>query len=106
MDASLKIILNELRRCLVELYGDRLARMILFGSRARSDVESGSDVDILVVLEGPVNPGEEIVQTGPSTAKLSLEYDLVISCTFVSADRFATEQSPLLLNVRREGIVV
>lgn len=28
----------------------------------------------------------------------------VISCLFISSERYATEQSPLLLNVRCEGI--
>ena len=31
---------------------------------------------------------------------------VVISCTFISAERFNTEKSPLLLNVRREVMVV
>ena len=79
---------------------------MLFGSRARDDADPGSDIDILVVLHGPVNPGEEIARTGETTANLSLKYDVVISCTFISAKRFNTEKSPLLLNVRREGMVV
>jgi predicted nucleotidyltransferase len=31
-------------------YGDRLAKIVLFGSRARGDGRSGSDLDIAVVL--------------------------------------------------------
>jgi len=46
----------------------------------------------------------EIARVGPTTADLSLENDLVISCVFMSEERFATEQSPLLINVRREGV--
>jgi hypothetical protein len=39
-------------------------------------------------------------------AELSLRDDVVVSCTFVSSDRYLTEQSPLLMNVRREGVPV
>ncbi len=106
MDEKLQTILTELRRRLQALYGPRLARLVLFGSQARGDAEPRSDIDILVVLHGAVTPGEEIARTGAVAAELSLEYDTVISCTFVSADRYLTEQSPLLLNVRREGVVV
>jgi len=37
---------------------------------------------------------------------LSLEYDVVISRAFVSSERFERERSPLLLNVRREGVPI
>ncbi len=61
---------------------------------------------MLVVLTGVVRPGKEIARVGPTTAALSLEHDVVISCTFVSTERFSTENSPLLLNVRKEGVPV
>jgi predicted nucleotidyltransferase len=80
--------------------------MLLFGSQARGDAEPGSDIDVLIVLQGPVNPGEEIVRTGALTAALSLHHNVVLSRVFVSAEQFSGEQSPLLLNVRREGIPV
>jgi predicted nucleotidyltransferase len=80
--------------------------MLLFGSQARGDAEPGSDIDVLIVLQGPVNPGEEIVRTGALTAALSLQHNVVLSRVFVSAEQFSGEQSPLLLNVRREGIPV
>jgi len=106
MNKRLKIILAELRRRFETLYGERLVQMILFGSQARGDPEPGSDIDVLVVLRGPVNPGEEIARTGALTASLSLQHDVVISRVFVSAEQFSDEQSPLLLNVRREGVLL
>ena len=39
-------------------------------------------------------------------AGLSLRDDVVISRVFVSSERFLHEQSPLLINVRREGVPV
>lgn len=38
-------------------FGDRLARVVLFGSRARGDVTEESDIDVLVLLRAPI--GEE-----------------------------------------------
>jgi predicted nucleotidyltransferase len=106
MTEGLETILAEARRHLEPLYGERLARLVLFGSHARGDAIPGSDIDLLVVLHGPVDPGKEIARVSKVTAPLSLKYDAVISCTFVSDDRYSTEQSPLLLNVRREGVAV
>lgn len=104
--AVVNTVLIDLRQRLVELYGPRLDRLLLFGSRARGDAEEGADLDVLVVLHGEVRPGEEIRRTGGIVAELSLVNDLVISCAFVSSHRFMVERSPFLLNVRREGVAI
>ena len=106
MNARIASIITELRREFNALYGERLVMVVLFGSHARGDDVPGSDVDLLVVLRGPVRPGAEIQRTGPSKAKLCLKYGEVVSTTFISAQRYETERSPLLLNVRREGVSV
>lgn len=61
---------------------------------------------MLVVLRGPVAPCEEIGRTIGDVAELSLANDVVISCVFVAADAYEREQNPLMLNVRREGVLV
>jgi predicted nucleotidyltransferase len=102
----LQSLLAELRRRFETLYGPRLVRLLLFGSQARGDAEPGSDIDVLVVLEGPVRSGEEIRRSLNDVAEMSLENNLVFSCVFVSRERFENERSPLLINVRREGVPV
>ena len=106
MSERLQIVLTELRRRLEALYGPRLLHLMLYGSQARGDAGPGSDIDVLVVLKGAVLPGEEIRRVGTISASLSLENNVVISCAFVSAERFEREQSPLLMNVRRQGVAV
>jgi predicted nucleotidyltransferase len=101
---DLQTLLGELRQRLQALYGPQLEQLVLFGSQARREAGAGSDVDILVVLRGAVNAGQEIARTGSLMADLSLKYDTVVSCLFISSERYATEESPLLLNVRREGV--
>lgn len=91
-----------------------MIHLTLFGSQARGDEEPGSDIDVLVVLrsqsvsgaELPVNPGEEIKRTGKIVADLSLEYDVVISCLFMDETDYQTRNSPLLRNIRKEGVLL
>ena len=57
MDDELSATIVDLRRQFELLYCERLVRMVLFGSQARGDDEPESDIDVLVVLRGPVRPG-------------------------------------------------
>src|SRR5206468_2597070 len=43
-------ILKRFRAALDALYGDRIERLVLFGSRARGDAHEDSDYDIAVFL--------------------------------------------------------
>ncbi len=99
-------IVQDLRRRLEGLYGDRLAKVLIYGSQARGDSEAGSDIDVLVVLKGAVHAGEEVDRTLDIVAELSFNTDELINCVFVSDREFAEHDSPLLLNARREGVVV
>lgn len=106
MNTELDTILSKLRRRLERLYGPNLVSLRLYGSQARGEGVPGSDIDVLVVLRTLASPAEEIHRTSQIVAGLSLEHDVVISCAFISQNQLLTEQSPFLMNVQREGIVV
>jgi predicted nucleotidyltransferase len=106
MSEVVRLVLADLQSRLGSLYGQRLTRMVLFGSRARSQAETDSDIDVMVVLRGPVAPCAEIARTESIVSELSLAHDVLLACVFVSADEFAQARSPFLLNVRREGLPV
>ena len=106
MNIHLQPILTRLKKELTDLYGDRLQHLTLFGSQARGDAEPGSDIDVLVVLKAPVNPGEEIKRTGKAIADLSLDYDVVISCLFMDETHYQTRNGSLLRNIRKEGVLL
>ncbi len=106
MSLEIQSILAEIRSRIEAFYGPRLNNILLYGSHARGDAEAGSDIDILVVLRGPVDPGKEIARTGEIVADISLRFGEVISCLFMDEEQFLHRNGPLLRNVRREGVPV
>lgn len=106
MNPKILTILSQLKTHLQNLYGDRLVNLVLFGSQARGDAVFGSDIDVLVVLTGPVRVGEEIKRTSHIVADLSLKNDEVISCLFMEKEHFFNRQGPLLRNIRKEGVTL
>lgn len=106
MDDQTRSIVSRLRRSLEATYGARLQEVVLFGSRARGSAGSSSDIDVLVVLKGPVSPGEEIARTGAAVAELSLQTNTVVTCVFMDEERYLHRSGPLLRNIRREGVAV
>jgi len=106
MNSVLNPILNALKQDLSQLYGERLVHLTLFGSQVRGEQDPDSDIDVLVVLRSPVNPGEEIKRTGKIVADLSLHHDVVISCLFMDDIDYQNRNNALLRNIRKEGVLL
>lgn len=60
----------------------------------------------MVVLHGPVNPLEEARRISRFRGDLCLLHGVVITCVYVSAEQVQEAQSPLLRNIRIEGVAV
>ncbi|MEA5487756.1 MULTISPECIES: nucleotidyltransferase domain-containing protein [Pseudanabaena] len=101
---SITPILNELKRELQELYGDRLVKLILFGSHARGEANPDSDIDLLAVLKSPVSQFQEILNMSELRVKMLLEQDELVSIIPMSEEDFHTRNVALLRNIRKEGI--
>ncbi|MBV8886104.1 MAG: nucleotidyltransferase domain-containing protein [Chroococcidiopsidaceae cyanobacterium CP_BM_RX_35] len=106
MNEKLIAILAELRHYLEVLHGEQLVQVVLYGSQARGDAKPDSDIDILIVLQPPVDATAQINRTGDFVAALSLQHNTVVSRAFVSDEQFHNQNGPFFRNVRREGITV
>lgn len=102
----LEKLLQELKSSLVQTYGDRFREAILYGSAARGEMRRGSDVDVAVVLSGLKGWWEELRKISLRRAELSLKYDVTVSLHFIDEDEWKTGKSPLIENIRKEGVVL
>ncbi|MBI5059973.1 nucleotidyltransferase domain-containing protein [candidate division KSB1 bacterium] len=101
---DLHAILAELKQRLTDLYGERLERLVLYGSQARGDAQPDSDIDVLVVLRGEVNGWKEILNAEDATSAVSLKFGVFVAPLFIAESEFRRGDRPLLNNVRTEGI--
>lgn len=104
MNRNVAPLLDELKAGLKEVYGDRLKGLYVYGSSARGDADSDSDVDLLVVLDHIARYGPEIEATSHLRAELSLYYGVSISTVFVREGDWAHGDTPFLRNVRDEAV--
>lgn len=91
---------------LKDFYGERYRGLLLYGSYARGTAWEGSVVDLLLLLDGPVDPVKEIVASEPVTWPLSLNSGLVLSVMPASFDAFQRGGGIFLDVVRQEAIPV
>ncbi len=104
MSTQAKQVIREFVQKAQLLYGSRLKRVVVYGSCARNEATPESDIDVAVVLAGDVIPGKEIDRMIDIITDLNLEYGALLSVYPVSEENYRGTNSPLLINIRREGI--
>ena len=99
-------LLQRIKERLMDHYGDRLREVILYGSEARGEAEPDSDIDILCVLDGPVNDWKEISAITDATYPLQLDFlERVFHIFPVSAEDFQ-RRIPLYIEIHKEGVAI
>ena len=99
-------VVLELEKGLKEFYGARFRGLLLYGSYARGTAWEGSDVDLLLLLKGPVNPVQEILASEPVTWPLSLDSGLILSVMPADVEAYQRGDGIFLSTVRREAVPV
>jgi len=101
-----KKILRDVRGRIEALYGERLVDVILYGSEARGDAGADSDIDLLVLLEGPVDRWGETKKINRALypVELSLTPYRAINALPLDAVEYEAEKTPLYTAAKHEGL--
>ncbi|MEJ2105073.1 MAG: nucleotidyltransferase domain-containing protein [Ignavibacteriaceae bacterium] len=96
----------EIEKAARELLGDRLTKVILYGSYARGDFDEESDIDFALMsklTESEIPAYNDPI--GEITSKLSRKYGILITLIIISSDSFNRYKDvmPFYMNLVKEG---
>ncbi|MBR1742421.1 MAG: nucleotidyltransferase domain-containing protein [Lachnospiraceae bacterium] len=94
---------------LVELLGDKINKIILYGSYARGDFDSESDIDIMILINGTE---EDVIRYRKDVRRIAndvgLDNDILVSL-LIKPRQFFEEWSDVIVfykNVVNEGVTL
>ena len=101
--ARLDSVLLQFRDALSALYGDRIERVVLFGSRARGEARSDLDYDVAVFLKALDDRWGEADRIANIATEIMDQTGAFIHAMPYPAGTYR-DRTPLTHEVRREGI--
>lgn len=103
MENAIDSILSRFRAALDEAYGNRIERVVLFGSRARGDARLDSDYDVAVFLKDLDDFGREAGRIAEIETDILYDTGAVINAIPFKAGSYQ-ERTGLMGELRREGL--
>ena len=104
--ATTSEVVRKCKAALESHYGSQFKGLILYGSVARDQADSMSDIDLLVLLSKPFDYFLELRQVIDVLYPIQLESERLISAKPVPPDEFERGSIQLYRNAKREGIMV
>jgi predicted nucleotidyltransferase len=99
-------ITQKCKNILVDYYGPRFKGLILYGSLARNQASTGSDIDLLVLLSKPFDYFQELHQIIDLLYPMQLESEQLISAKPAAFDDYEQMAIQLYRNAKREGLAL
>jgi predicted nucleotidyltransferase len=96
-------VLIRFRAALDALYGDRIERVVLYGSRARGEARPDSDYDVAVFLNDLTDRWGEVDRIGAIETDILYDDGAFIHAMPYRAGSYR-ERTPLMHEIRREGV--
>ena len=105
-------VLNEITSKVVQAakdsLGDKLDKVILYGSYARGDFNDESDIDIMVLADIPLEKRHEVFERNflDISSDLGLENDILVSVHVTDCTTFYKflDDLPFYMNVMKDGV--
>ena len=99
-------ILEKFKTNLKKLYGDKLSMVILYGFYWRCEQTEDSDIDLALVLKGEIRSFKEIDKMTAIVGEIDLKYYFLLSLHPVSEKDYEACNTPLLINIHEEEVII
>ena len=103
---QVSIISEQMKECYKSVYGGDIVEIILYGSYARGDYSSESDIDIVAIVKGDRLELQKKLKTiWVMSAEIGLENDVIVSPMVIPYDEFLRYRKvlPYYRNIVEEG---
>ena len=105
MDREIEPLIHQVKSHLIKMYGERIKKVILYGSYVRGEATKDSDIDVLVLVDESLSPLEVRESLSDLLFDILLEKGELVSVIAIPEDIFENYNSPFMLNVKKEGVV-
>lgn len=102
-------LFSELNENMSKLFGNKLKKIILYGSYAKRKQNKDSDIDFIVLVDDTEeNLRRNKYRIADIMSKLSLSYNILVSITEETYNRYIEylEILPFYKNISEEGIEI
>jgi uncharacterized protein len=96
-------VLKRFRATVTEIYGDRLERVVLFGSQARGEATPESDYDVAVFLRDMPDRAAEMARIAEVETDILFDTGAVINALPFPAEAYS-ERTGFMSELRRDGL--
>jgi len=97
-------VLAGFRQAMQDLYGARIERVVLYGSRARGDAKPDSDYDIAVFLRNFSSAWQEVRRIADIELSILDETGATVHAMPYPAESWRDPSSPLMHEIRKDGV--
>lgn len=106
---ELDMILRKIAEAYRSVYGDELVSIFLYGSYARGDYQSDSDIDVAAIVRGDRRSLQDrLRKVWDVSSDLELEYGTIVSPTVIPYEEYEKYKNdlPYYKNIAREGVKI
>jgi uncharacterized protein len=104
METTSDPVISKFRSAIEQTYGQRVERVVLYGSRARGDDRADSDYDIAVFLQDLSSLSAEFRTLAAIEIQLLDETGAIVHGMPFPAGSWRDNASPLMHEIRKDGL--